>query len=274
MHAGRRHRRRQPKRSTTRLRGRHTNTMRRAHPHQSTRKPPPDRPPSTRLKQQSLSATGCARAGLPTVHLTQNTASTRRQTTTGNVTRRVVQRPTRTQPTNSETGMTTTRTTSDRASTRCPAKEPTPNKPTMRSLRQLCTNKTAAAATKRPSTDHTQAGQHQTNQACIGRHGNGVQQVGDTVVRHARRPPYPRTQQNTATLPLRTRITNINQPHYTTLGQTKTQLTSTETDVPATQTSFGYTTTGSSPTEFTQTKPTMRRPRQPRTNHTAAAAAT
>ena len=76
------------------------------------------------------------------------------------------------------------------------------------------------------------------------------------------------------TLPLRTRPTNINKLHYTTLGQTKTHLTSTDTDVPATQTTFGDTTTGSSATEPTQTKPTMRRPRQPRTNHTAAAAAT
>ena len=108
----------------------------------------------------------------------------------------------------------------------------------------------------------------------MGRNENGVQRVGDTVVRHARRPPDPGTQQNTATLPLQTRPTNINQLHYTTLGQTKTQLASTETDVPATQTTLGFTTTGSSATEPTPTKPTIRRPRQLRTNHTAAAAAT
>ena len=108
----------------------------------------------------------------------------------------------------------------------------------------------------------------------MGRNGNGVQQVGDTVVRHARQPPYPRTQENTAILPLRTRPTNIDQLHYSTLGQTKTELTSNETDVPATQTTFRYTTTGSSATEPTQTEQTMRRPRQRRTNHTAAAAAT
>ena len=47
----------------------------------------------------------------------------------------------------------------------------------------------------------------------------------------ARRPPYPRTQQNTTPLPLRTRPTNVNKLRYTTLGQTKTQLTSTDTDV-------------------------------------------
>ena len=108
----------------------------------------------------------------------------------------------------------------------------------------------------------------------MGRNGNGVRRVGDTVVWHARRPPYPRTQQNTSTLPLRTRPTNINQLQDTSLGQTKTQLTGNKTDVPATQTTFGYTTTSSSSTEPTQTKPTMRRPRQPRINHTAAAAAT
>ena len=34
-----------------------------------------------------------------------------------------------------------------------------------------------------------------------------------------------------ATLPLRTRPTNINNLHYTTLGQTRTQLTSTDTEV-------------------------------------------
>ena len=108
----------------------------------------------------------------------------------------------------------------------------------------------------------------------MGRNGNGVQQVGNTVVCHARRPPYQRTQQNTSTLPLRIRPTNHNQLHYTTLGQTKTQKTRTETDVPATQTTFGYKTTGSSATEPTQTMPTMMQPRRPRTNHTAAAAAT
>ena len=76
------------------------------------------------------------------------------------------------------------------------------------------------------------------------------------------------------TLPLRTRPTNVNKLHYTRLGRTKTRLTSTDTDGPATQTTFGDTTTGSSATEPTQTKLAMRRPRQPRTNHTAAAAAT
>ena len=108
----------------------------------------------------------------------------------------------------------------------------------------------------------------------MGQNRNGVQRVGDTVVHHARRPPYPQMQQNIATLPLRTRPTNINQLHYTTLGHTKRQLTSNETDVPATQTTFGYMSTGSSATEPAQTKPAMRRPRQLRTNHTAAAAAT
>ena len=108
----------------------------------------------------------------------------------------------------------------------------------------------------------------------MGRNRNGVQRVGDTMVRRARRPPYQRTRQNTTTLPLRTRPTNVNKLHYNALGQTKTQLASTDTDVPATQTTFGDATTGSSATELTQTKPTMRWPGQPRTNHTAAAAAT
>ena len=146
MPAGRRHRPRQPKPSITQLRRRHTNTKRRAHPGHSTTKPTPDRPPSARPKQQPVNATGCARAGLPTVHLTQHTASTRRQTTAGNITRRVVQRPTRARPTNTETSRTTTRTTSDRASACCSAKEPTPNKPTMRPPTQPCTNKTTAVA--------------------------------------------------------------------------------------------------------------------------------
>ena len=74
---------------------------------------------------------------------------------------------------------------------------------------------------------------------------------------NARGPPYPRTQQNTSTQPLRTRQTNHNQLHYTTLRQTKTQQTRTEMDVPATQTTFGYTTTGSSATEAMQAMPTM-----------------
>ena len=106
------------------------------------------------------------------------------------------------------------------------------------------------------------------------RYENDVQRAGDTVVSHARRPPCPQTQRNTVTLPLRTRPTNVNKLHYTTLGQTKTQLTSTDTNVPATQAGFDDKTTGSSATEPTRTQPTMRRPRQPRTNHTAAAAAT
>ena len=94
--------------------------------------------------------------------------------------------------------------------------------------------------------------------------------------RGAPRPPttIPTDTTEHVTLPLRRRPTNVNKLHYTTLGQTKTQLTSNDTDVPATQTTFGDTTTGSSATEPTQTKFTMRRPRQPRTNHTAAAAAT
>ena len=147
MPAGRRHRRRQPTPSTTRLRRRHTDSMRRARPDRSTTKPTPDRPTSTRPQRQQLNAAGCARAGLPTVNLTQNAKSTQRQTTTGYVTRRVVQGRTRAQSTNTETGMTTTRTTSDRASACCSNKEPMPKKPTMRRLRQPCTNKTAAGAT-------------------------------------------------------------------------------------------------------------------------------
>ena len=147
MPAGRRPRQRQLKPSTTWLRRRHTNTMCRAHPDHSTAKHTPDGPLFTRHKQERLNATGCALAGLLTAQLTRHTVSTRRQTTTGNVTRRVVQRPTRAQPTNTETGMTTSGTTSDRASDRCSAKTPTPNKPTMRWPGQSCTNKPAAAAT-------------------------------------------------------------------------------------------------------------------------------
>ena len=94
------------------------------------------------------------------------------------------------------------------------------------------------------------------------------------MVRYAPRGPCPRTQQNTTSLPLQTRPTNVDEPHYAALGSTKTQLASADTDVPAAQTTFGDTTTGSSATKPTQTKPTMRRPRQPRSDHTVAAAAT
>ena len=76
------------------------------------------------------------------------------------------------------------------------------------------------------------------------------------------------------TLPMRTRPTNVHKLHYTTLAQTKTQLTDTDTTVLATRAGFDDKTTGSSATEPTQTQPTMRRPRQPRTKHTAAAATT
>ena len=85
----------------------------------------------------------------------------------------------------------------------------------------------------------------------MGRNWNSVRRDGDTVVRLAGEPPYPRTQQNIATLPLRTRPTNIHQLHYTTLDNTMTPLTSNETDLPPTQTTFGYMTTGSSETEPT-----------------------
>ena len=50
-------------------------------------------------------------------------------------------------------------------------------------------------------------------------------------MRHARRPPYPQTQQNTTTLLLANPTKHVNNLHYTTLGQTRTQLTSTNTEV-------------------------------------------
>ena len=108
----------------------------------------------------------------------------------------------------------------------------------------------------------------------MGRNGNGVGRIGNTVLCHASRPPYPRTQQNTGTLPFRGRPTNINELHYTTLGQTKKRITSNRTDLRTTQRTSGYTSTGSSAAEPTPTKPTMRQPKQLRTNYTAAAAAT
>ena len=137
--------------------------------------------------------------------------------------RRTVKRyrtgPTQLAPTNNATSRTPARNESDCASARC--------------------------------NDRTHAGQHQTGQTCMGWYENGAQRAGDTVVSHACRPPCPRTQQNTVTLPLRTRPTNVNKPHYTTPGQTKTQLTSTDTDVPATQAGFEDKTTSSSATEPT-----------------------
>ena len=120
-------------------------------------------------------------------------------------------RPTTAQPSNTESGEMTRRKTSGYTSAGCSAKEPTANKPTVSRLTQPCTNDPAAETTTRLSTDHTQAAQHETNQACRGRNGNGVQRVGDTMVRHARRRPYPQTPQNTANLPLRNRPTNINE---------------------------------------------------------------
>ena len=79
-----------------------------------------------------------------------------------------------TSPTNTETSMATKRTTSDRAGARCSAKEPMPNKPTMRRLTRPCTNKPL----QRPRRDHKQTtgktGQCQTCQACMRRYGNGV----------------------------------------------------------------------------------------------------
>ena len=94
------------------------------------------------------------------------------------------------------------------------------------------------------------------------------------MVRHARRRPCRRIRQNTATLPLRTWPTGADELHYAALGPTKTQLANADTDMSAAQTTFGDTTSGSGATKLTQTKPTMRRPRQPRTDHAAAAAAT
>ena len=76
------------------------------------------------------------------------------------------------------------------------------------------------------------------------------------------------------TLLLRTRPTNVPKLHYTTLVQTKMQQIDADTSVLAKQAGFDDKTTGSRATEPTRIKPTMRRPRQPRTNHTTAAATT
>ena len=51
------------------------------------------------------------------------------------------------------------------------------------------------------------------------------------MARHAHRRSYPRTQQNTTTLPIQTRPTNGNKLHNTTSGQTTTPLTSTDVRV-------------------------------------------
>ena len=87
----------------------------------------------------------------------------------------------------------------------------------------------------------------------MGRYGNGIQRAGNIVVSHVRRLPCSGTQQNTITLSLRRRPTNVNKLHCTAIGQTKTQLTTTDTDVPATQAGFDDETTGSSVTEPTRT---------------------
>ena len=89
--------------------------------------------------------------------------------------------------------------------------DPTTNRPTVGRLTQPCTNQTAAEETTRQETDHKQAGKHQTSRACKGRNGNGVPWVCDSMVRHTRQQPYPRTQHNAATLLLYNRPTNRNE---------------------------------------------------------------
>ena len=108
----------------------------------------------------------------------------------------------------------------------------------------------------------------------MGRCEGDVQGASDTVASRAPRPPWPQTQRNTGTLPLRTRPKNVPKLHYTTLVQTKTQQTDADTNVLTKRAGFDDKTTVSSATEPTRTQPTMRRPRQPRTNHTTAAATT
>ena len=76
------------------------------------------------------------------------------------------------------------------------------------------------------------------------------------------------------TLPLPTRPTNVPKLHYTTIVQTKTQQTDADTNLLAKRTGFDDKTDGSSATEPTRNQPTMRGPRQSRTNHTTAAATT
>ena len=76
------------------------------------------------------------------------------------------------------------------------------------------------------------------------------------------------------TLPLRTRPTNVPKLHYTTLVQTKTPQTDADTNLLAKRAGFDDKITGSSATEPTRTRPTMRRPRQLLTNQTTAAATT
>ena len=75
------------------------------------------------------------------------------------------------------------------------------------------------------------------------------QRASDTVASRAPRPPWPQAQRNTATLPLRTRPTNIPKLHYTTLVQTKTPQTDADTNVLAKRAGFDDKTTGSSATD-------------------------
>ena len=93
----------------------------------------------------------------------------------------------------------------------CSAIDTTTHKPTIRRLTQSCTNQTAAEETTRQKRDGTQAGQHKTSQACKGRDGNGILWVGDTMMLHARRRPYPRTHHNAETLPSYNPPTNHNE---------------------------------------------------------------
>ena len=61
-----------------------------------------------------------------------------------------------------------------------------------------------------PTINRPHAGRPTLNQpACMGRNKNGIPWVGDTMT--ARRQPYPRTQQNSATLPLYNQPTNGDQ---------------------------------------------------------------
>ena len=114
------------------------------------------------------------------------------------------------------------------------------------------------------------ARQHVTTYAAGETHGKPrqIDRTSYTVMRRACQPPQPQAQQHTAALPIRNGPTTNTTLHYTAIGRAKTRLTS-GTNEPPTQT-----TSCSRATEPLLTRPTIERPRPPRTNHTANAAAT
>ena len=154
--------------TTGHLRRQQPNKRQRAQPGRSTTNPTPNKLSTRRPRQQQPNTVGQAHMGCTRINPTPNTTSTRR--------------PEQQQPNGPNTGQpqhnkantkqavckAATTTTAGPASAGRSATKPTPKTRTMNRELQTANNHKWVESTTLPATDHTQAGQYQTNNACKG----------------------------------------------------------------------------------------------------------